>query len=64
MFVGCSTLQNWKNGLKPYKKSKVEAEKPTKLDWDTSPLSKEGTKTFSISLFLQSCENYLKIPVS
>jgi len=48
IFVGCSTLQNWKNGLKPYKKSKVEAEKPTKLDWDTSPLFKEGTKTFSI----------------
>ena len=51
VFVGCSTLQNWKNNLKPYKKSspsKVKAEKPTKLDWDTSPLFKEGTKTFSI----------------
>lgn len=51
VFVGCSTLQNWKNNLKPYKKSspsKVKAEKPAKLDWDTSPLFKEGTKTFSI----------------
>ena len=58
LFVGCSTLQNWKNNLqnwnnnlKPYKKSspsKVKAEKPAKLDWDTSPLFKEGTKTFSI----------------
>ena len=51
LLVGCSTLQNWNSemlsGSKKTPSSKIDSKKLAKLNWDTSPLFKEGTKGFS-----------------